>query len=91
MGLIVAADDGLAGLGMMLFNPFGVGIIYGSSLPGFAPRAGLFRPFGVASGVPLLRLWHDHAAWSIGRENARRGRDLEDRGGDRAGDPARVG
>ena len=87
----MAEYDRPEGVTKALFNPFRVEIVCDSAFPGFAPRAGLFRPFGVASGVPLLRLWHDHAAWSIGRENARRGRDLEDRGGDRAGDPARVG
>ncbi len=53
---LIVADDSLAGLGMMLFNPFGVGIIYGSSLPGFAPRAGLSHPSGVVVRVLLCAL-----------------------------------
>jgi hypothetical protein len=56
----VAADADPTRAAKTLFNPFRVDIVCDSAFPGFAPRAELFRPYGVASHAVLLWVENNH-------------------------------
>jgi hypothetical protein len=56
----VAADADPTRAAKTLFNPFRVDIVCDSAFPGFAPRAVLFHPYGVASHMLLLWIEHNH-------------------------------
>ena len=56
----MAADADPTRAAKTLFNPFRVDIVCDSAFPGFAPRAELFHPYGVASHGLLLWIEHNY-------------------------------
>jgi hypothetical protein len=58
----VAADADPTRAAKTLFNPFRIDIGCDSAFAGFAPRAELFHPYGLASHGLLLCIEHNHIA-----------------------------